>query len=343
MIQFSSGANQLFSKLDTDRNGVSIKELQDLVKKADGAGQGGKADGQLTADEINAALKDQGIQVELKPEDLKAINAVIGSLKNAEFEPSMVVFQRMGGKETPEKAMPLPDELRDYVDAGMMTTAETGSVTESQIQEMIRDIQRRLIAMGYENAKETGALDDNTMRLIRDLQEDHGLETTGRWNPDLARRAEAIANLPRSNDLSAAAAEEVPRVASEIASLPASNRLAQAAADVAGDMGTRGYCYRGVKQAIRRATGVYLEGASAWMAANQLASNPKFKEVQVNRSDLTKLPPGAVVVWPKTGASPHGHISVALGGGKEASDHVQNQITNLRNENMMPRVFIPNT
>jgi hypothetical protein len=49
------------------------------------------------------------------------------------------------------------------------------------------------------------------------------------------------------------------------------------------------------------------------------------------------------VVWPQTGASPNGHISVALGNGEEASDHLAAQNANLRRENTVPRVFLPNT
>ncbi|MCA9552485.1 MAG: single-stranded DNA-binding protein [Myxococcales bacterium] len=47
-----------------------------------------------------------------------------------------------------------------------------------------------------------------------------------------------------------------------------------------------------------------------------------------------------IVVWGKTAASPHGHISVALGDGREASDHIQSQITSLRGATNY-RVFIP--
>lgn len=343
MIQFSSGANQLFSKLDTDRNGISVKELKDLVQKADGTGVGGKADGQLTAEEINAALQEQGIQVELKPEDIQSINAALTQIKEANFEPNMVMFQRMGGSQDPAA---VPDELMDYIDSGLLTTAETGAVSESQIQDLVREVQRRLSAMGYERAQESGVMDDVTRTLIKDLQQDHGMAANGRWNPALSSAAERIANLPPSDNLAAAAAEEVPRVAEELGQTSAGRRLASAASDVAGDMRSTGYCYRGVKQAIRRATGTYLEGGSAWMAGDQLARTGKFTEAQAPRQPalsqyLRNLPPGAVVVWPQTNRSPHGHISVALGGGREASDHVSNQNVNLRGENTVPRVFLP--
>lgn len=116
--------------------------------------------------------------------------------------------------------------------------------------------------------------------------------------------------------------------------------LAQCAANVAGRMGSTGYCYRGVKAAVREATGVQLTGGSAYQAADQLASSGRFSEVSVSPSELRNLPPGAVVVWGQTDASPHGHISVSLGDGREASDHVQTQMTSLRGAQNY-RVFVP--
>ncbi|MEZ0368162.1 MAG: peptidoglycan-binding protein [Candidatus Sericytochromatia bacterium] len=326
MIQFSSGANQLFSKLDTDRNGVSFGELQKLLKKADGAGEKGKTDGKLSAEEVKAAL-----HIDVSQEDLEIINATLTEMKSlkksADFDPSMVVFQRMSSPsaqpESPAVGSPdtLPEDVTsDYLDSGLLTTANTGSVSQAQVQEMIRDIQKRLRAVGYERAQETGTMDNTTRSLIQDLQRDRDLPQTGRWNAKVAG------------------------VASEIANLPPARNLASAAEEVASNMRSKGRCYRGVKEAIKRSTGVYLEGGSAWQAAGQLARSPKFKEVQLgSQADLTKLPPGAVVVWPQSSRSPHGHISVSLGNGREASDHVQNQITSLRSETRLPRVFLPNS
>lgn len=101
--------------------------------------------------------------------------------------------------------------------------------------------------------------------------------------------------------------------------------------------GPGGYCYKWVAQALRR-HGVNVSGASAYMGADQLAKNPKFREVQVAPQDLKKLPAGAVVVWNKGAGHPHGHISIALGNGKEASDKIRDQITNYGTS---VRVFMP--
>ena len=103
---------------------------------------------------------------------------------------------------------------------------------------------------------------------------------------------------------------------------------------------TTGDCYAAVADAVDAEVGRFLYGGSAYMAADQLAAHPRFKEINVAASQLRDLPAGAVVVWGKTGASPHGHISIALGDGREASDHVDVQRTQLRGYTNV-RVFMP--
>ena len=102
------------------------------------------------------------------------------------------------------------------------------------------------------------------------------------------------------------------------------NQLADAAYRIAISRNTTGYCYNAAADAIESVVGRFLWGASAYMAADQLAVHSRFFEVSV--SDLRSLPAGAVVVWGR-GSSAHGHISVALGNGQEASDHLTGQMT----------------
>lgn len=98
-----------------------------------------------------------------------------------------------------------------------------------------------------------------------------------------------------------------------------------------------GLCYRDVSRALSK-IGISATGASAYMAADQLAKNPKVKEMKVAQSDLPKLPAGAIVVWNKGNGHEHGHISISTGDGKEASDLMRNQITNYGTSF---RVFMP--
>lgn len=98
-----------------------------------------------------------------------------------------------------------------------------------------------------------------------------------------------------------------------------------------------GLCYRDVSRSLAK-IGITATGASAYMAADQLAKNPKVKEMKVAQSELTKLPAGAIVVWNKGNGHEHGHISISTGDGKEASDLMRNQITNYGTSF---RVFMP--
>ena len=98
-------------------------------------------------------------------------------------------------------------------------------------------------------------------------------------------------------------------------------------------------CYRDVADAIDKEYGRFLHGNHAYMAADQLAARPDiFTEVPAG--DLTKLPPGAVVVWPK-GSSESGHISIAQGNGMETSDFQGRQMTSHYGGGGSPRVFLP--
>ena len=117
------------------------------------------------------------------------------------------------------------------------------------------------------------------------------------------------------------------------------NRLAADAQQIAssGVAGRGGNCKRGVRMALNR-QGVNLDGLSAYQGADQLARNPRFREVQVDRNGLKSLPPGAIVVWNRKAGHPHGHISIALGNGREASDVIRNQITGYGSAY---RVFLP--
>lgn len=104
--------------------------------------------------------------------------------------------------------------------------------------------------------------------------------------------------------------------------------------------GSGGWCFRYAGQALGRA-GVKVSGASAYMAADQMAKSNKFHEVGgLKASELAKLPPGAVVVWDRSPGHPHGHISISLGDGREASDVIRRQATAVGTGKF--RVFLPN-
>ena len=90
--------------------------------------------------------------------------------------------------------------------------------------------------------------------------------------------------------------------------------------------GGTGYCYHSVAVDIHAFLPAFLTGEHAYMAADQLAASPYFREVTLPAADLPSLPAGAVVVWAK-GLSESGHISISDGRGYEISDHVSPQMT----------------
>lgn len=107
---------------------------------------------------------------------------------------------------------------------------------------------------------------------------------------------------------------------------PLGMQIAQNAERVANNTGTTGWCYRGVKQALRP-FGINLEGGYAKNAAAQLENNPRVQRVSTN-----DLRPGDILVHQPAGHGRTkgqqyaGHIAVYLGNGREASDHVQGLI-----------------
>ncbi|MEK7431858.1 MAG: peptidoglycan-binding domain-containing protein [Cyanobacteriota bacterium] len=181
-------------------------------------------------------------------------------------------------------------------------------------------LQDKLTKLGYKVTR-TNTFDISTENALKKFQKDHNVEPTGQLGKTTLESMNKAESVPVSSSYSA-------------------KLLAKAAEKVARARGTFGMCYAGVATAMDRVFGGIVYGNSAYMAAPQLASNKKFKEVKIKSSELPKLPAGAVVVWGKTKDSPHGHISVALGNGKEASDHITNQLTNLRGYTNC-RVFLP--
>ena len=107
---------------------------------------------------------------------------------------------------------------------------------------------------------------------------------------------------------------------------------------VSGAPGTVGRCYEFVANAVDAVIGRFLSGGHAYMAASQFAARPS-SFTEISASGLSSLPAGAIVVWGK-GTSKSGHISIALGDGREVSDHVAPQMTR-HYGGAGARVFLP--
>ncbi len=99
-------------------------------------------------------------------------------------------------------------------------------------------------------------------------------------------------------------------------SSPMGAKIAQVAEHTARNMGTVGWCARGVETALSK-LGVHFSGNAA-DTRGFFENDPRFKRV-----DLNHLQPGDVVVRGRSAGHQWGHIFVYLGNGMEASDHVQ--------------------
>ena len=119
--------------------------------------------------------------------------------------------------------------------------------------------------------------------------------------------------------------------------------LAENALNVAG---TTGWCLRGVNNSLEDTYGQRLSFGAAYQAIPALQGKvagyedlaSQFQEVEVSRDELSSLPAGSIVVWDRSEGHEYGHISIALGDGRESSDHITTQMTNRDAEY---HVFIP--
>lgn len=187
--------------------------------------------------------------------------------------------------------------------APTLDEVKAGAVLEAnQSGPIVTELQTRLTQLGFGVAA-TGTFGPTTQVTLQAFQRTQGIEPTGRFGPTTLQALEQ--------------AEKGGALA---------KKIAQQAEQIARQRDTVGQCYEAVAEAIETHISPFLWGMSAWMAADQLAASSAFREIPLTGADLPTLPAGTIVVWEK-GSSPHGHISVALGDGREASDHIAEQMT----------------
>jgi len=109
-------------------------------------------------------------------------------------------------------------------------------------------------------------------------------------------------------------------------------KFAQTAKQVAASMNTVNKCAYGFETSFEKMTGIAMRG-HAYELKNQMDRNRLYKKVQVTDEQMKNLPPGFVVIHDKNEAykgkglgGKYGHVSVSLGNGMEASDHIQKQM-----------------
>lgn len=205
--------------------------------------------------------------------------------------------------ETPEVAPSLAE-----IKAGqVMSLPQTG--------ESVLQVQDLLNKAGF-GVEANGRFDENTQTQVRAFQKSFGIEATGKIGPTTLPILEMAAG----------------------GVSPLAKAIAASAKAIAHSRDTVGACYNAVAEAIEAHVPEFLYGNHAWMAAAQLAAHPHFREMPAP-ADMNQLPVGAVVVWAK-GSSPSGHISVYLGQGQEASDHIAPQMQSHYGGGSA-RIFVP--
>lgn len=215
-------------------------------------------------------------------------------------------------------------ELREATLEGVRAGLVLGLGAEGPV---VKTLQNLLTQAGYP-VQVNGRLGPTTESLLRRFQRDQGIQPTGQLGPTTLK---ALENPLRETAFG--------------------RRLATAGRQAAHQLGgyrSLGKCYTGVARALER-HGVSVTGLSAYMAANQLAKHPRFREVSLPAASLSKLPAGAIVVWERSpspalrhrgGGWTHGHISIADGKGREMSDYIDKQRTSYYVSNRY-RVFLP--
>ncbi len=115
---------------------------------------------------------------------------------------------------------------------------------------------------------------------------------------------------------------------------PEAARLAQEALKVGGAEGTVGLCLKGVEDTLDAAGLGIGRQDYAYQAADVLAKDHRFQEIS-----FADRKPGDIVVYgPASWNGGDGHIAIEEPGGKEASDHIQNQV---QPDGAAVRVFRP--
>lgn len=188
-------------------------------------------------------------------------------------------------------------------------------LAKGQAGPAVRELQIRLAQVGYGVAA-TGVYGASTEQMVKQFQKDTGLSANGKVGPTTLKTLDTF--IRQGNN-------------------PLAKKLAHRAHQEARKRGTIGWCYNAVATVIEANLKPFLYGEHAYQSANQFARHPRFREIKPP-SDMTTLPVGAVVVWGK-GSSPSGHISVYVGQGLEASDHIEAQMQSHYGGGK-PRVFV---
>jgi peptidoglycan hydrolase-like protein with peptidoglycan-binding domain len=230
--------------------------------------------------------------------------------------------------ERAEKAVPPTEQA---------ITVGIGVLQKGQVGEAVVSLQKQLQAAGYAVGT-TGLFGEHTEQELKHWQEKLKLTPTGQWGKTTLKQVKAAEAEAEAHRLAALSESWDPSLGESLGERwdgtlgdeSAHQNLGRIAQLTAEKYQSVGLCYHAVYEAVTQVYGDFLRGPSAYMAAEYLNADSRFENVAVPPEKLGLLPPGWIVVWGQSPASPHGHISVSLGHGLEASDHINQQLTHLR-------------
>ncbi len=192
----------------------------------------------------------------------------------------------------------------------------------------VRQLERRLDAMGFFDGKADRKFTKGTARAVRRFQKAFGLKADGVVGKSTWR----MLGIDAKGSVSAPG----------LGGTKFGKKLVSASRDVALSMGgytSQGLCATGVSRALARF------GIPVYGNGNQIDNNlprDKFKQINVSLAQALKIP-GAIITWEKTSTalgSRYGHVAISWGNGRTtSSDFIESNTTGSGRYGM--KVFVP--
>jgi LysM repeat protein len=307
---------------------VPPEQLAALKKQQEATLDAGIA---MYAMKTGQSLEDVAKQFDTDIAELRKLNPGLADQVQGEVGASMqrLLAVPVGDSDVRATAGPVVESGPDAYKLASPTMAQVRSGEAVMQRGMggadVRELQKQLNAQGATPPLSLdGKFGPKTEAALKAFQQANGVQQTGVLGKQTLGRFD---NNPRPIPPDAAPSTTgADRVDGRNLSGSAfGNKFGDAAERSARQLNSVGSCALGVNNALA-AVGVGGRG-HAYQKAEMLARDPHFREANISASDLPNLPRGAVIVWGRSGAKPYGHVAVALGDGREASDHIQRQIT----------------
>ena len=302
----------------TTVNSVGINDVELLKKNAQAAVQNSQDISiNFNSDSASNLPIDDFITEEIEKSKVESmVSSLINDAKNMGEDPSEGSLEMLKARLANLQSM-------------STKSVDVATILNDKIAELPKEIQKKVCsALGVSEPKAKS--NDNT---------NYNFSPVTPFQKALGSMPQPVQNVVNktTNYINSTASD---KSVGEVSATENGNKLAQIANQTAKQMGSSGWCLKGVNNSLEKMYGFRLSYNSAYMAIPALDKmTDKFTKVNATKADLDKLPAGAVVVWEADGDNPHGHISISLGNGYEASDHVAKQYKNISEKF---HVYIPN-